>query len=179
SLEGLATIQRHFTAGEIGPVTVLLVADGPWDSPAGLLQIDHLSRGISRLDNVAEVRTLTQPLGMHLPILAVDPEGRGLINLVLRTLQPALTQFQDEMIVQGKPHYVAQFAAGSRDGGGAVTKYATRFDIVLNSDPFDPRSAQTLRILQTWLDDELVRGPILTGPIQVEYYGVTANAVDL
>src|SRR5262249_60950548 len=31
----------------------------------------------------------------------------------------------------------------------------------------------------TWLDEELVRGPILTGPIQVEYYGVTANAVDL
>jgi putative drug exporter of the RND superfamily len=179
SLEGLATIQRHFTAGEIGPVTVLLVSDGPWDSPTGLLQIDHLSRGISRLDNVAEVRTLTQPLGMHLPILAVDPEGRGLINLVLRTLQPALTQFQDEMIVQGKPHYIAQYAEAPRDGAAAITKYATRLDIVLNSDPFEPRSAQTLRILQTWLHDESAHTPIFAGQIQVECYGVTANAVDL
>ena len=36
SVRGLAAIQRHFTAGEIGPITVLLEADTrDWDRPRG------------------------------------------------------------------------------------------------------------------------------------------------
>src|SRR4029077_19421345 len=64
SLQGLAAIQRHFTAGQIGPVTVLLVSETDWTSREGVAQIDHLSRGFANLPNVAEVRSLTQPLGI-------------------------------------------------------------------------------------------------------------------
>src|SRR5262249_21144579 len=35
SVRGLACIQRHFTAGEIGPITVLLVSSTDWNSPQG------------------------------------------------------------------------------------------------------------------------------------------------
>src|SRR5262245_2409644 len=35
SVLGLAAIQRHFVAGEIGPVTVMLESPTPWDTPEG------------------------------------------------------------------------------------------------------------------------------------------------
>ena len=70
SLQGLAAIQRHFTAGEIGPITVLLAAPVDWNSREGRLEIDHLTRGFASLPNVAEVRSLTRPLGKPLP----DPQ---------------------------------------------------------------------------------------------------------
>ena len=63
ALSGLGVIQRHFSAGEIGPVTVLLASDTDWSSREGILQIDHLSRGFGKLPNIAEVRSLTQPMG--------------------------------------------------------------------------------------------------------------------
>ena len=124
--------------------------------------------GFARLDNVAEVRSLTQPLGVHLPILAVDPEGRGPINFVLRTLQPALAGFRDEMIDQGKQHYAAEIPADAETN--ADKKYVTRLDIVLRSDPFEPRSADTLRVLQAWLHDEIVRTPLVTGTVQAAQF---------
>ena len=66
SVQGLAAIQRHFTAGEVGPVTVLLESATDWDSQEGQSILTHLSQGFMRLDNVAEVRSLTQPLGAPL-----------------------------------------------------------------------------------------------------------------
>src|SRR5205823_1745221 len=84
---------------------------------------------------------------------------------------------RDEMIDQGRQHYVAEIPAEPETN--AAKKYVTRLDIVLNSDPFEPRSAETLRILQAWLHDEIVRTPLVTGTVQAECYGVTANALDL
>src|SRR5207248_218534 len=52
SLRGLAAIQRHFRAGEIGPITVLLTSTHDWAGRDGQLEIDHLSRGFARLPNV-------------------------------------------------------------------------------------------------------------------------------
>src|SRR5262249_51232405 len=45
SLQGIDAIQRHFTAGEVGPVTVLLTSSARWDSEAGLGDIANLSKG--------------------------------------------------------------------------------------------------------------------------------------
>src|SRR5690606_28738776 len=56
SVRGLGVIQEHFTAGETGPMTVLLAARTDWASPEGRELIDHLSRGFELLPNVAEVR---------------------------------------------------------------------------------------------------------------------------
>src|SRR5262249_14279616 len=58
SIRGLAAIKRHFTAGETGPLSALLVGPVAWDGPEGRAQIDHLSRGFARLEGVAEVRSL-------------------------------------------------------------------------------------------------------------------------
>src|SRR5262245_35977305 len=142
SLRGLEAIQRHFTAGEVGPVTVLLVSDTPWDSAEGRLQIDHLSRGLKRMENVARVRSLTQPIGIRLPVFVADPTGKGWLNYLLMTVQPTILDFHENMIALAKPHYVSQFPAES---GGRV-QYVTRLDVILQSDPFDPASVATLRL---------------------------------
>src|SRR5207237_277995 len=84
SLRGLAAIQRHFNAGDIGPVTVLLATTGDWDSPEGQREIDHLSHGFASLPNVAEVRSLTQPLGMPMIDLTPDLDRDCLVTRVLQ-----------------------------------------------------------------------------------------------
>jgi RND superfamily putative drug exporter len=174
SLLGLAAIQRHFTAGQVGPITVLLTGPEDWSGPGGRRQIAHLSRGFARLPNVAEVRSLTQPLGMPLPELRPSPGGRGLLNAVLAVLQPLLQDFRNDLVQGAREHYAARVPAG--DGG---TCHVTRLEVVLYSDPFEPESVETLRVIQTWLRDELPNYRYVRGPISAECYGVTAAATDL
>src|SRR5207248_1796441 len=86
SVRGLAAVQRHFTAGEVGPITVLLESSSDWNGPEGRRVVDRLTRGFGLLDNVAEVRSLTQPLGRAIeelpPAPAPEPErpGRSLLG---------------------------------------------------------------------------------------------------
>src|SRR5262249_52189125 len=63
SVRGLDVIQAHLPAGETGRLTVLLASHREWTSPAGRDAIAQLSQGFANLPNVAEVRSLTQPLG--------------------------------------------------------------------------------------------------------------------
>src|SRR5262249_8561498 len=170
SLQGLAAIQRHFNAGDIGPVPVLLASRGDWDSPEGQRQIDHLSRGFASLPNVAEVRSLTQPLGMPIIDLAPDLSRDCLVTRLLQFIQPALEELRATMHARATEHYVA-----TGDDGRNVT----RLDVVLASDPFEPASAQTLKLIETWLNSELPRFNLIGKPIQAECYGITACSQDL
>src|SRR5205085_116065 len=61
---------------------------------------------------------------------------------------------------------------------GGPKRYATRLDVVLKTDPFAAGSAVTLRLLQTWLHEELPRSALVPG-LTAECYGVTVNAQDL
>jgi RND superfamily putative drug exporter len=174
SLQGLNAIQRHFTAGEVGPIQVLLVSDQPWDSDMGRLQLAHLSYGFEAIDNVAEVRSLTQPLGFALPP-ALCPPGEDLCCLqnLLMLVEPYYEQFTHEFAEQAKKYYLA-----SIDDDGA-TRHVTQMHVVLRSDPFAPESAATLKIIQSWLNEELPRSSFVPAMIRAECFGVTANAQDL
>jgi RND superfamily putative drug exporter len=178
SLAGLAAIQRHFTAGEIGPITVLLASSNAWTSTEGLVEIERLSRGFARLPGVAEVRSLTQPVGMPLLDLPPPPDEEGIFREVLLFLQPYLESFRREMLAGAREHYTAQIAAPA-PGGGERIRHVTRLDVVLETDPFDPASVEPLRLIQTWLRDDLPRFSVLGGDLQAECFGVTANGVDL
>ena len=175
SLRGLAAIQRHFTAGEVGPITVLLTSEEDWTSPDGRRQIAHLSRGFARLPNVAEVRSLTQPLGMALPDLTPRPDGDGLLHELIVLVQPMLDDFRKEVNVAACEHYVSKHRIKTESG----LRHVTRLDVVLKSDPFEPASAETLALIRSWLDNELPRYTFLRGTVHAECYGVTANGVDL
>jgi RND superfamily putative drug exporter len=173
SLRGLEAIQRHFTAGEVGPISVLLASSSPWDEGAGQLDIEQLSRGFALLDNVAEVRSLTQPLGWLPPDLSPSEFGNGLLSRLMTFAEPLLADIQSSVRDAAKSHYLATVEHRGK------TRYVTRIDIVTHSDPFDPASALTLKQIETWLKQELPRTSFTKAPIESECFGITANARDL
>jgi RND superfamily putative drug exporter len=174
SLQGLAAIKRHFRAGEVGPITVLLESPVDWDSRLGRLEVDHLSRGFAMLPNVDEVRSLSQPLGSPFPNLTPLPDGEGFLHRLLVALQPTINAFLDELHAKSKQHYMAEI----QDEQGQ-RKYVTRMDIVLKSDPFAPESAATLKTIEVWLRENMPGLTLLPEPARAECFGVTANARDL
>jgi RND superfamily putative drug exporter len=178
SVRGLTAIQRHFTAGEVGPVTVLLEGPVDWDGKEGRELVAHLSQGFLRLGNVAEVRSLTQPLGVPLEEPAVSSgtrPGGGREAGLFRSVLANVTQGVGEQVWRtAREFYVARLP-----GEGGTPRHVTRLDVVLRSDPFDPESAATLGLLETWLRDLLPLPGGLAAAVRAECYGVTVNSRDL
>lgn len=171
SVQGVATIARRFPAGESGPITVLLVSPSDWNTPEGRQQITQLCRGFARIDNVAEVRSLTQPLGQPLPDFATPNPPPAHASPTMKLLQ----NFKNDVSAwfatpfrRAQQHYAAR--VDGLDGG----EYVTRLDIVMKSDPFAAESFETLQQIETWLQVE--RPPTVH---RAEVYGVTVYARDM
>jgi RND superfamily putative drug exporter len=186
SIQGLAAIQRHFTAGEVGPITVLLESSTDWEGQRGRAILAHLSQGFSYLENVAEVRSLTQPLGspvsplsaLSLPRPAKDDgkEGKSASEWRIATMwRTAMKGMTDQINHATSDFYLARLPRTKAEG---PPRFVTRLDVVLRSDPFDPASMRTLELIQLWLREEL---PKYSGAEQVraECHGITVNARDL
>jgi RND superfamily putative drug exporter len=175
SIRGVAAIQRHFTAGETGPVTVLLESPTDWSSPEGRELIAHLSRGFAHLPHVAEVRSLTQPLGS--PIKPTPPEiqGTSLLSGFLKTVRKNIDGAMEQAQLAARQFYVARLPEGSSRG----PRFVTRLDVVFDSDPFGTASKETLELIQIWLRDFLPRSVGALGGVQAECYGVTVSSQDL
>jgi RND superfamily putative drug exporter len=179
SLQGMEVLKKHFPAGETGPLTVLLVSSKNWDSRTGEAEIDHLSRGFGALDNVAEVRSLTQPLGKPLVEETKKSNGMALLFNLIETVQPKLLDgvFGAAKKAAGK-HYLSQIPAEPDSEG--KPRYVTRIDVILKSDPFDPASVATMKQIQSWLREELPRTTLMPpGDLQAETCGVMVSATDL
>jgi RND superfamily putative drug exporter len=177
SVQGIAAIQRHYTAGETGPITVLLSSPIDWNSTQGQRLIHHLSQGFCRLDNVAEVRSLTQPLGAPLAETAVSKAhtDKGVVGAFMKALQRGAAEVRGQAQQTARTFYVADLPSA----GGATPRHITRLDVVLHSDPFERQSIETLEVLQTWLREELPRSPLAREGVASECYGVTVNSRDL
>jgi RND superfamily putative drug exporter len=174
SLKGLNAIQRHFNAGEIGPVQVLLTSTQDWASPLGQRELERLSKGFSDLDGVAEVRSLVQPVGIPWLEVNPNPHGTGVFNQLLLLVQPMLKSWHDEAIVEARSHYVAKLESSNKE-----TVYVTKVDVILKTDPFEPASAETLKVLQSWLQVYLPNYSLLGEHVRSECYGITAIGQDL
>jgi putative drug exporter of the RND superfamily len=175
SIRGLDAIQKHFTAGETGPLTVLLASRVDWDSPAGKEVIAQLSVGFGYLPNIAEVRSLTQPLGT-LPTTAKrepPPKKRDLKNLLDRAKVNLGAAMDNLTFLAAEPYYLSR----TEDDRGPL--YVTRLDIILNSDPFGPESIETLDLVDTWLGDLLPGQTAGFGEVKAETCGVTVHSRDL
>jgi RND superfamily putative drug exporter len=174
SIQGVAAIQRHFTAGEIGPMTVLLVSPTDWSTPAGREVVSHLSRGFALLPNVAEVRSLTQPLGNATQLPAtVKMSSKGLFNGLVQSIRRGVDTALEQANRATRDFYVSSIP------GDAGPRSVTRLDVVFRSDPFDRASHETMDLIQTWLREELPRSIHDMGGVEAECYGVTVNAHDL
>ncbi len=162
SVVGTRVLQKHFPAGIIGEVTVLLVQPNvDFGTPAGRAVVtrvtDHLRRDRDEL-GLADIRTLTVPLGITqraknpLDDPELSPEGRERIS----------REFLD--------HY-----AGTQDAHRRRT--VTRLDLTLNQSPFSRWAAEDLdRIgqdVRNALPEKLQSGA------QVYFFGTTASVRDL
>lgn len=173
SLQGLAAIQRHFEPGEVGPITVLLSSSTDWESREGMLHLKHLSRGFARLPNVAEVRSVSQPLGMQLPEVHAHGEGGWLIRL-LTLIQPQMSAVREEVHLRARERFLAKV---EDDDGKPL--HVARIDVVMKTDPFDAESNETLALIETWLHEEMPRYSLMPTEVKSDCYGVSATARDL
>lgn len=178
SLKGMAAIQRHFTAGETGPVQILITSSQDWTSHLGQREIERLSRGFGELDGVAEVRSLVQPVGLPWLEVHPHPDGKGIINQVLTMIEPFLRTWHDETVAQAREHYVAQIETEDQ-AGNKHTVHVAKIDVILKTDPFEPKSAETLKMLQAWLKYDLPDYNVLGEKLHAECYGITAIGADL
>lgn len=182
SVRGLATIQSHFTAGETGPMTVLLTANRDWESEEGRELIELLSQGFALLPNVAEVRSLTQPLG-HPEETPPPPPVTQVVHkpsfLRFDQMFTALTQKVDTA-VQGltqeaiQSHYLATL-----DDEPDGMCHVARIDVVMHSNPFDNQSVETLDLLETWTEQLLPARAEQFATVRAEVFGVTVHGRDM
>lgn len=178
SMKGLSAIQRHFSAGEIGPVTILISSSKDWSSLVGQRELERLSRGFAKLDGVSEVRSLVQPVGFPWIEIHPNPADKRLVNQLLLLIQPLLRSWHDDVIVEGRDHYMAKIETVG-PAGQPQTRYVTKLDVILKTDPFEPASVETLKLLQTWLRVDLPHCNLLGEELKAECYGITAIGQDL
>ena len=67
SIQGLRTLDKHYSNGEILPDYVLLQADHDLRNPQDLAVLDNVTKAEAKVDGVSSVRSFTQPGGDRIP----------------------------------------------------------------------------------------------------------------
>ena len=126
SVKGANVIQKYFAVGEIGISSVLI--EHPkldFRQQAGRDVMDAVSRQIAGVANVAEVRSVSQPLGKP-----VKPAAQR--TFAERYLEQFMRAAVDSRYVSLSPAHKAD------------RYHITRVDVVFKSDPFSDGSLQAL-----------------------------------
>src|SRR5271157_795770 len=161
SVIGAGVIRRYFAVGELSP-TVALV-DNPridFRSPAGRDAVQETSRRLMSIPVVAEVRSLSQPLGKP-PVPDKDK------TFLQRLADQAMRAAVDSRYVSTNPLNKADL------------NHITRFDIVFRSDPFAPSSLESLEDVREVLNAATRPGEPLHGSAEIGLAGSTSAVNDL
>lgn len=161
SVVGSNVIKKYFAVGELSPTSVLLSNPNlKFQSPAGIEAIRRISGRLGKLDNVAEVRSLYQPLG-------TPPASEADLTFVQRMARKALR-------AAAESRYVSLTPASKDD-----QNHITRIDVVLGSDPFSSQALDTLGAIQRLLKESTAPGEPLAGTEAIGFIGSTAAVYDL
>jgi RND superfamily putative drug exporter len=139
-----------------------LVANPELDfrSPQGRQAIDEITRRLAAIENVAEVRSLTKPLGT-LPRESADG---GLLN---RLAGQALTTAAESRYTSTRP------------GDPADRDHITRFDVLFSTDPFSPASLTALERVHDVLSAATAPQQPLEGTTSIGIAGSSSMVLDL
>jgi RND superfamily putative drug exporter len=161
SVVGASVIRRYFAVGELSP-TVALVEHKRLDfrSPDGRVAVQDVTRRLMGIPSVAEVRSLTQPVGKP-PV--PDTEKTFLQRVADQAMRAAV----DSRYVSTKPVDRADL------------NHITRFDIVFKTDPFSPASLDSLESVRQVLTTTTRRGAPLHGASEFGLAGSTSAVNDL
>lgn len=161
SVVGSNIIRRYFAVGELSP-TIALVENPKvnFRSDEGREKIAEVTRRLAAIPGVAEVRSLTRPLGLP-PV----PEDRKSFLQVIA--ERAMRAAADGRYVSGKP-----VDAKDQD-------HITRFDIVFATDPFSKPSRDALNRVNEALNAAATPGEPFQGAVAVGLAGSTSAVNDL
>lgn len=184
SVRGEAVVRRYFEIGELGPTGLLIRHPGlSFRTPEGRAVVEALCAKIARIPNVAEVRSVTRPLGR--PLSADAPLGP-------RRPPAASSGFLDRMFGGGVRTVMESKPAANLIQSLAESRYVsmskdvlpddigklTRIDIVFSKDPFSPASLKTLAEVERVVRGELGAEGSLAGAT-AGYTGSTVMVDDL
>jgi RND superfamily putative drug exporter len=161
SVIGASVIRRYFAVGELSP-TVALVDNPKIDfrSPAGRDAVQETSRRLLAIPVVAEVRSLSQPLGK-------PPVSDAEKTFLQRLADQAMRAAADSRYVSTNPLNKSDL------------NHITRFDIVFRSDPFSQTSLESLEDVRQVLTAASRRGEPLHGSAEIGLAGSTSAVNDL
>ncbi len=161
SVIGAQTVQRYFAVGELSPTTVLI--EHPkvsFRSPEGRAKIGDISREISKIPNVAEVRSVYQPLGKP-PVASAEK------TIFKRFVDNAFAAAVNTRYVSLRPKSKAD------------AEHITKIDVVFNSDPFSEASLNALESVYGLIKRSTGEGQTLAGATAVGLAGASAMVGDL
>ncbi|MGC8643024.1 MAG: MMPL family transporter [Isosphaeraceae bacterium] len=161
SVVGASVIRQYFAVGELSPTVALLHnAHVDFRSPEGRKAVAEVSRRLLAIPVVAEVRSLSQPLGK-------PPAPEGSRNFLQRLADTALRVAADSRYVSTRPE--------SRDD----LNHITRFDVVFRTDPFSESSLISLESVRQVLTLATRPGGPIRGVDEIGLAGSTSAVNDL
>jgi putative drug exporter of the RND superfamily len=129
-------------------------------SPRGRAAIEEISRRLAAIGSVAEVRSLTRPLG--------EPEGPAADkSLLTRLADQAVRIAAETRYVTTKPRQAADI------------NHISRLEIVFKTDPFSESSLRTLEEVGATFRRATAVGQPLQGSSKIGFAGSTAAVSDL
>ncbi|MBI3467201.1 MAG: MMPL family transporter [Planctomycetes bacterium] len=173
---GSMIIQQHFPKGMLGPLTVLLKtrddAEHDLRKPEARKDIAALTKQIREIPGVAQIRSLTSPVGQPITDEPAEPapaQGAGGLGGIFKAITQVSKPFDDLRRKKEAEHYVSAAADGQ----------VTRLDVVLDVPPFSSESME----LRDTIDRRLKvftsqPGTMLTGASH-SFAGITSSTYDL
>ncbi|WP_165245783.1 MMPL family transporter [Paludisphaera soli] len=172
SVIGASVIRRYYAVGELSP-TIAVVENPRLDfrSPEGRARVAEVTQRLLAVPGVAEVRSLSQPLGKP-PIPESD------MTFLQKMADRALRAAADGRYVSINP--AEEKLPGQPDSAPTKSRnHITRFDIVFKTDPFSKASLDSLSLVEETLQAaSRPEGP-LNGCVGIGLAGSTSAVNDL
>jgi len=159
SVLGAEVARRHFSPGEMGPLTVLaLKPHAEFNQAEGERLIAQLTKQLYEIDGIKSVRSMAEPTGDP-PGYFQPFRGSGLKKLAARRHK------------QTKATYLTQVAELSGD--------VARFDLLLKYDPFSPEAIGVLNEVDAFLRQQTDGPDAPWQGTKFTFVGTTAGIRDL
>ncbi len=161
SVVGANVAKLYFTVGELSPTVALLENHNlDFQSPRGRDAIEEISNRLAAIGTVAEVRSLTRPVGKPAEPLAGSSVLGRVADQVLR--------------LAAAPRYICTNPRRAAD-----VNHITRLELVFKTDPFSEASLLALEDVSATLRRATAAGQPLQGTTAIGLAGSTSAINDL
>jgi RND superfamily putative drug exporter len=168
SVVGAKIIQKYFPVGEIGPTSVLIEHPGiDFSDEKGREVMAAVTAQIAAVPGVAEVRSISQPLGKP----PAEP-AKNFWNVLGQQAWARSAVRSAKRLVDGR--YVSLYAEDKAD-----LNHITRVDVVFKADPFSDQSLHAVEEVLGVVKSATATGQPLEGASRFGLTGPTASVGDL